>query len=217
MSVTALVDDREPDAVAAAVRAHPDVAAVDVCRLDAGDIVIGAVGFERKAVGDYLGSALGRTGTDLEAQVAALDEACEHAYVLVEGTWADLEAHWPGVAEASIRGSAASVTARFGVPVVPCGDLERLVDVAVRLARKHAEAPSARPLPTSAVPSRAEPVAKRMYGCIDGVGPTTAQALYEAFPTVESLVAADESELLAIEGVGPTRAEAIRVAFREPE
>ncbi|MFC7196504.1 helix-hairpin-helix domain-containing protein [Halosimplex aquaticum] len=89
--------------------------------------------------------------------------------------------------------------------------------MAVRLARKHAEAPSTRPLPTSAVPSRSEPVAKRMYGCIDGVGPTTAAALYEAFPTVESLLAADESELLAVEGVGATRAAAIRAALCGPE
>lgn len=215
MSVTVLVDDREPDSVAATLRRHPDVAAVEVRRLDAGDIVVGDAGFERKTVGDYLGSALGRTGTDLESQVAALTEAREHAYVLVEGTMADLEAHWPGVAAASIRGTVASITARYGVPVVPCGDLERLVDVAVRLGRKHGASPSARPLPTGAVPSRSEPVAKRMYGCIEGVGPATADALYEAFPTVESLVAAEEADLLAVEGVGPARAAAIRAALGE--
>lgn len=217
MSVTVLVDDREPEALLATVRSHPDVTGVEVRRLPAGDVVVGDVGIERKTPSDYLGSALGRTGTDLETQVSQLADAYPHAYVLVEGTLADVEAYWPGVADASVRGSVASITARLGVPVIPCGTAERLVDVAVRLGRKHSEPPGTRPVEPGAVTSRREPVAKRMYGVIDGVGPTTATALHETFPTVESLLSATEEELQTVEGVGPKRAAAIEAALRSED
>lgn len=214
MSVAVVVDDREPDAVATAFLAHPEVEEVSVRRLASGDVAIEDVGFERKTGGDYLGSVLGRTGTDLEGQVGAMARAYDHAYVLVEADLADLEAQRPGVAGAAVRGSMASITARFGVPVIPCGDTERLVDLAIRLARKHREEPSRRPLSPGAVPVRNEPVAKRMYGCIEGIGPGTAEALYEVYPTVAALLDASKEDLLAIDGVGPTRAEAVYAAFR---
>lgn len=211
------VDDREPQSVVEAFRTHPDVADVTVRRLDAGDVVAAGVGFERKTVADYLGSAMGRSGSDLADQVRRMTETYDQSYVLVEGTLADLEAFWPDVPATSVRGSLASITARYGVAVIPCGDPERLVDVAVRIARKHVEEPSPQPLGDSAVPARDVPTAKKMYGCIDGIGPGTAEALYEQFPTVESLVAAAEADILAIEGVGPVRAEAIIAALRGEE
>lgn len=217
MGVAVAVDDREPPSVAAAVRAHPDVDSVAVERLAAGDLRLGAVGVERKTPSDFVGSAIGRAGTDLRDQVRKLRSAYEHAYVLVEGDLADAEASRPGVADAAVRGSLASITARFEVPVIPCGDRERLVDVAVRLGRKHATEPSARPTPLGAVTGRSEPVAKRIYGVIEGIGPETAQALYEAYPTVEALLAASEEDLLAVEGVGPKRAAAIHAALRSDE
>ncbi|WP_226011461.1 helix-hairpin-helix domain-containing protein [Halomicrobium salinisoli] len=214
MAVEVIVDDREPAGLVAALRDHPDVDAVAVRRLESGDVVSGPVAVERKTPGDYLRSALGRRGSDLEAQVRAMNEAYEHAYVLIEGDLADVEARWPDVPGAAVRGSLASITARLGAPVVPCGDRERLVDVAVRLVRKHTESPSTRSLPSGAVPGRDEPTAKRMYGCIDGIGPETASRLYEAFPTVESLLAASREDLEAVDGVGPRRAAAIDDALR---
>jgi len=215
MSVSAVVDDREPSAVAAALRDHADVDAVEVRRLGAGDIVVRDVAFERKTCDDYLQSTIGRAGSDLESQVRQMNEAYHHSYVLLEGDLREVESRRPGVPDASVRGTVASITARFGTPVIPCGDGDRLVDVAVRLARKHTEDPSARALPNGAVTSKTEPVAKRMYGCIEGVGPGTAETLYEAFPTVQSLAAATEEELMAVEGVGPKRAASIYDAFRE--
>ncbi|QLG26272.1 DNA-binding protein [Halorarum halophilum] len=217
MFVSVTVDDREPPAVAAALRAHADVEAVEVHRLLAADIVIGRVGFERKSGEDYLRSALGRLGSDLEAQVRKMTDAYDHSYVLLEGDIADVEACWPGTPDASVRGSLASITARFGVPVIPCGSAERLVDMAVRLARKHVDDPSVRQLPVGAVTGRTEPIAKRMYGCIEGIGPDTAAALYDAFPTIESALAAGEDQLRAIDGVGQKRAEAVYTALRSEE
>lgn len=119
MSVSVVVDDREPPAVVAAVRAHPDVESVEVRRLDAGDVAVGAVGVERKTSADYLRSALGPGGSDLRSQVGKLRAAYAHPYVLVEGDLADLETRRSGVPAASVRGSMASITARLGVPPVP--------------------------------------------------------------------------------------------------
>jgi ERCC4-type nuclease len=208
MGVTVLVDDREPPAVVRSLRDHPDVDAVSVERLVAGDVVVGDAGFERKTSADYVRSALGRGGTDLREQVERLAEAYANAYVLLEGEVPADDDLALGPA-ASIRGSMASITARQGVPVLPCSDLSRLVDMAVRIGRKHAEDPSPRPLSPGAVTDAREPAPKRMYGCIDGVGPRTAARLYEAYPTVESLVRASRAELETVDGVGPKRAAAI--------
>lgn len=217
MSVTVLVDDREPAAVAEAVREHPDVRSVEVDRLLAGDLVVGDAGFERKTVRDYVDTQVGRAAPNLESQVERLAASYEHAYVLLEGDLPTDGSLTGSVPAAAVRGSMASVTARLGVPVLPCGNLAGLVDMAVRLGRKHTEDPSSRPLAPSAVPSRSEPTAKRMYACIEGVGPETAERLYEAFPSVEALVAAPPDEVLAVEGVGPKRLAAIEGAVRGPE
>ena len=208
-----LVDDREPAAVVEAVEAHGDVDAVSVRRLGAGDVVVGSVGVERKTLGDYVNALIGRSAPDLFDQVRRLAAAYDHAYLLLEDQFPADGAE--GVPAAAVRGSAASITARDGVPVIPCSDRERLVDVAVRLGRKHGGDPGTRALSNGAVPSRDEPTAKRMYGCIEGVGPGVAGRLYEAFPSVADLVAASEEKLLTVPGVGEKRAEAIQAALRD--
>jgi ERCC4-type nuclease len=214
MQVTVVVDDREPAALVAAVREHPDVADIEVDRLAAGDIVVGNVGFERKTIGDYVSSVLRRSGSNLSDQVRKMNDAFERSYVLVEGNLDDVERFRPNVPAASIRGSMASFIARDDTPVIPCSDRERLVDMAIRIGRKHVEEPSSRRLPVGAISNPREPTTKRMYGCIDGIGPELADALYEVYPTVESVLSAAPGDLTAIDGIGETRARAIYDAFR---
>lgn len=212
--VDCVVDDREPSGVVRAFREHPDVASVEVRRLPAADVAVDGIGIERKTVADYVSSALGPTGTVLRDQVEKMTEAYDHTYVLLEGDLRDVGEHWPDLNPAAVHGSMASFAARYGTPVIPCSDRERLVDVATRLLRKHGEAPSAPPLPAGTVTGYATPATKRLFGCIEGVGPQTAAALYEAFPSVESLVAATPADLREVEGVGEKRAAAIRETLR---
>lgn len=214
-SVAVTVDDREPVDVVDAVRDHADVASVEVERLDSGDLVVGATAVERKTLRDYVSGVMSRSGTDLEDQVERMTARYDHAYVLLEGDMGDLDRLDTGVSPEALRGSMASVTARYGAPVVPCTDRRRLVDYAIRLGRKHMEDPSRRPLPVGSVPNRSEPTAKRMYACIEGIGPGLADALYEAHPTVAELVAADRDELTDLEGIGETRARTILAALRD--
>lgn len=213
MRVEARVDDREPAGLARAVRDHPDVRACEVTRLAAADVAILGVGFERKTPRDYVRSAIGPRGTDLDDQARRLLAAYDRAYLLVEGDLADVE-RATGLDPAAVRGSMASLMARYGLPVVPCGDRERLVDLAVRLGRKHREPPSARALPAGAVPDRNAPAAKRMYGCIEGVGPELADRLYEAYPSVAALAEASLEEIRAVEGFGEKRARAVYESLR---
>lgn len=215
MQVHVAIDDREPASLIRTVREHPDVESVEVLRLAAGDLVIDGTGFERKTLSDYVSSAMGRSGSDLDDQVRRLGERYDHAYVLLEGNLDDLEGLRTGVPASAIRGSIASITARQGVPVLPCSDRDRLVDMATRLGRKHVEEPSVRQLPTGAITARDEPTAKRMYACIDGIGPRLAAALYESYPSVEALLTASIEELQAIDGIGEGRARRIHGALRE--
>jgi ERCC4-type nuclease len=215
VKVDVTIDDREPASLVRAVREHLDVASVEVSRLPAGDLAIAGVGFERKTLRDYVNAAMGRSAPDLDDQVRRLNERYDHAYVLLEGNLDGIEELRTGVPANAIRGSIASITARRGVPVLPCADRERLVDMATRLGRKHLEEPSARRLPTGPVTARDEPTAKRMYACIDGIGPALAAALYEAYPTVEALLAASVEELQSIEGIGEGRARRIHEALRD--
>lgn len=213
--VSVTVDDREPAGVIAAVRDHPDVATIAVERLPAGDIVVESMAVERKTLRDYVSAVMSRSGPDLEDQVSRMADRYGHAYVLLEGNMDDVDHLQTGVSPAAIRGSMASITARHGTPVIPCANRHRLVDFAVRLGRKHIEDPSTRPLPVGSVSGQNEPTVKRMYACIEGIGPELAETLYETYPTVSELLAADRDDLLALEGIGEKRARTICEVLRD--
>jgi ERCC4-type nuclease len=238
MTLSVVIDDREPEGVRRAVAAHDDVAAVEVRRLPAADLavldgaesaaaenadedtagaegrVVGGVGIERKTVSDYVNSAIGTTGTDLREQITKMGAAYDRAYVLLEGDLSEVGARRPGLDAAAVHGTMASFAVRHDTPVLPCSDRERLVDVAIRLLRKHREDPSARPIPGGTITGYATPTTKQMFGCIEGVGPQIADALYERFPSVEALLSADVAELREIEGIGAKRSEAIFETLR---
>ncbi|WP_137288916.1 ERCC4 domain-containing protein [Natronorubrum halophilum] len=215
MRVAVTVDDREPTGVVDAVRGHPDVTEIIVDQLPAGDLAIESVGFERKTLRDYVNSTMSRSGSDLTDQVERMTAAYDHPYVLLEGDFDDLASLRTAVSPESVRGSMASITARHEVPVIPCTNRTHLVDYAIRLGRKHLEEPSNRQLPVGSVASLHEPTAKRMYGCIEGIGPGLATTLYERYPSIEALLEASLEDLVRIEGIGETRAQTIYAAFRE--
>jgi ERCC4-type nuclease len=143
----------------------------------------------------------------------------DHGYVLLEGDMSDFEflTHTK-MDPNSLRGFAASLMARQGMPVIPCSDTETLIDMAIRIARKHIEDPSSSSLRVkSSVESSDEPVVKRMYGCISGVGPEMAAKLHLQFPSLQDALSADVSEFETIEGVGPKTAQKIHDALHSNE
>lgn len=215
-SVAVVVDLNEPEPLRLLTLDHPDVGKWREEVLDAADIVINGVGFERKTPSDFASSMMdGR----LDAQAEKLTDAYDHAYVLIEGDFS----HWDKLTYTSLnphslRGKAASLTARYGLPVIPTSGNpdtpeghRRLIDYAIRLARKHTEAPTSSFLPTGPV-GRDEPAGKRMWACLPNVGPELADRLWEAFGSPVDFVRyvgpadAREARLVEVDGIGEVTA-----------
>lgn len=205
--VKVVVDVHEPEELGTLALFHPDVdgAAIDQ-PLESADLIVNGVGFERKTPSDYAGSL---TSGRLKAQVRKGVDAFDQFYILVEGDIDDFErlSH-SRISAASLRGSVASFAARDGVQTVFCGDMGTLVDMAIRLGRKHTEAPSSIVLPTPDVADA--PVLVRMLACIDGVGPETARAIAAEFDSLPLVIEAIKQDVLAtVDGVGPKTAATI--------
>lgn len=227
--VRVVVDTREPDVVMHVLFAHPDVDRIREAELPAADLVVNGVGIERKTPSDYSGAL---TEGRLVEQADKLVDAYDHRYLLLEGSYDHIAELRPTeLDERSARGMGASLTARYGIPVVPTGGdplgddrarrdaTAKLVDYALRLGRKHTEAPVSDHLPTGDVGS-SEPPAKRMWGCLPGVGPTLADRLYAEIGTPQVLGAGDAhaiDQLTAVEGIGEPTAQRIFDALWDRE
>lgn len=215
--VTLLVDTREQDEeenVFDAVERNEGVESWSLSHLEAGDFLVeeASVVMERKTMSDYASSILkGRLGEQIEK----MQDTGMAPYILVEDDLSEAEelSHTQ-LAPESIRGHMASTMAREGIPVIPCSDLDTLIDMTVRLGRKYVEEPGSEQL-SSGTLGKDVPAAKRIYGAIPNVGPSMADKLYENFPTVIQLVHATDKEILDIDGAGPKTVENIEQSLRE--
>ena len=200
--VKVVVDVHEPDEVGNAALFHDDVDGVSVGQpLESADIIVNGVGFERKTPSDYASSLMdGR----LKGQVKKGVDAFDHFYILIEGDVSDFESlTHSNIPAKSLRGSVASFTARDGVPTVFCGDLDTLVDMAIRLGRKHTEAPTSKFIPEPDVDD--VPVGVRMWATLPHVGPERAERLYSRFGAPTCLVGSwtkNVEKLQTVEGIG---------------
>lgn len=209
-------EDAQSPFVTAAVESHRDVSSVTVESLPAADIELGGIGFERKTPTDFLSSM---TGDRLSKQLDALDERYDVAYILIDGTLYDLYsvASSERLYQAAVA-AIASYTARDGSgveAVIPTGTTNELVELAVALTAKHHSNSSHAFVPS--VPTGTdEPTTKFIYRCIDGVGPTVADRLYEKYTSVEELLERGTiDELSSLKGIGDVKAERIRNTFRD--
>lgn len=180
--VTVVVDVHEPDDLRMLSLGHPDVDNWKEAPLDAADYVVNGVGFERKTPSDYATSLL---NDRLDEQVEKLKEVYEEAYILLEGGFDDFSSlPHTSINPESLRGHAASVTARHGIPVIPTGGAtgtetakRLLIDMTIRYGRKSTEEPTSGFIDASAVGSD-EPLGVRLWACFDGIGPTLAERLH---------------------------------------
>lgn len=210
-TIAATVDLREPEGMWDAVEAHPDVGEVTVDRLEAADVLIKDAGFERKTPSDFAASMTDRDD-HLKQQVLKMqaDRSITHPYIVIEGDLREFQRlPHTQVSATSLRGFAASIVARDNIPIMFCSDRENLVDLCVRLARKHTEPASSASLRVNSAVDHEAPFEKRVYGCIEGVGPAMADALYDQFPTLVDALSAQHGDLTAIDGIGDTLAERI--------
>lgn len=213
-TVTLVVDGREPSKVFDEVEAHDEVDDWKIGTLESGDIKVGPIGFERKTVGDYAEAMMSEGQRQLEKQVAKMTQEYEHAFILLDGDLVDTQrmTH-SSVLPHALRGSMAKNTA-VGVPVIPCSDTKLLVDMAVRISRKHLEDTELRYMSKGPVDVD-QPPTVRMFGCLPGVGAGTAEQLHNQWPTMDELTEATEAELMALDGIGEKTAERIIATLNE--
>lgn len=211
--VNVVIDSREPDMVGVLVDGHEMVEDSMTTELAAADLSVSGVGIERKTPSDWMSSM---TEDRLPEQVRKLDDAYDRARILIEGSFADFESA-RGPDAKSARGMAASVTERWGIPVIPVGGepgrdaMLNLVDYAVRLGAKATTEPSSDYLPSSDV-GQDYPLGARLWGCLDGIGATRAKSLHDSLgsPLTHS---PDVDELTDVEGIGTKTAESVVKRF----
>lgn len=217
-TVNVVVDSREEiqDRVPHLVE-HDEVNEFTIEELPTGDLVIEGVVFENKKPSDYA-SSITDEDDRLKDQVERMAEAYDHAYVLLEGDMSDLEelSHTQ-MKPQSLRGFAASLSARNGVPVIPCSNSKTLVDMAIRLARKHIEDPTDSGLRVKSSAANDAPLVERMYGCISGVGADTANSLHLQYPSLQDALDATVDDFTVINGVGVKTAETIHDSLHDTE
>jgi len=197
-----------------AVCDHGYVSDVVVRDLPVADIEIQNVGFERKAPADLLASL---NSDRMDSQLSRLDQRYDSAYILIDGTMHDIEflTGSDGMFK-SVLAFIAAATARDGSgvdAVIPCGETEHLVDLAIRLASKTGAEYSSEFEPD--IPTDPDaPTAQLIYRCVDGIGPQTAEVVYEAYPTVSDLACnATQEELTSLEGIGQSKAAKLAEVF----
>lgn len=208
----AVLDIHEPESMYDLLEQNEDIESTMVAPLDAADIIIDGIGFERKTWDDYAASIKDGRLEDQDDKMSRFIAS----YIVVEGDLTGSDETYSSISGSSLRGHMASMTARdkYNVTaVIPCSNQTLLVDQAVRMARKHIEDPVSERLDTGAV-SDSEPAGKRMWGCIPGVGPERAQALYERFGAPTNYAAATSRQrmrihLTAMDGIGDKTAEKI--------
>lgn len=211
-TVVVRVDVHEPPEVVDAVAHHDEVEDFILTELESGDIVIDNVAFERKTPSDFASSMTDKDDR-LRRQAKVMAETYDSSYVLLEGDMQDFDylTHTRLKPE-SCRGFAARCTETYDVPVIPCSTTEILVDMAIRLARKHVEEEGSQLRVESSVDLSA-PVGLRMWGVIPNVGETRAKALHKSIGSpmdIAHLTREDKVEkLVEIDGIGEGTAEQI--------
>lgn len=185
---------------------HEDVSRFNIEDLETGDFIVEDCMFERKTPSDFAGSV--KKGR-LREQVDRMAKSEYKPYVLVEGDMEDFSnlEHTQMPAK-SLRGMAASIMGRHGIPVVFCSNAENLADIAIRIARKTVEDVSEMHVSTPET-TKEVPFIVKFFMNFDGIGLETAEDLGGEFKTVQSALNADISDYTDIDGVGEKTAQTI--------
>jgi len=208
--VTAKLDVHEQDApqMLTALDGHKEVEEWKLSALDAGDLQLTfpdsdlVVVFERKTPSDYAGTLMGKDGTRLDEQIQKLSDFDGPAYILIEGNQEDFRSlTGTNIGHTSLNGSVASTDVRYLEGVRFCSDADGLVDMAIRLARKHVEDPSSGSVAQTTTIQDA-PFIVKMLTCVDGVGPNRAETIAARYGTVQELLSADIEDISEIDGIG---------------
>jgi ERCC4-type nuclease len=173
--------------------------------LAVGDIVINdVVCIEHKIPADFIASVFdGR----LFSQIASMTASYPHNYIMVSGSMADImRIADRSKSRAAITSALCSCFVR-GCPIIFCGSVNLLVEVAKGLATKHGDGkPRDKPVERHTL----EDKRYQLLCSIEGVSYNVAVALLDKYGSVEHVFKASESDLLKIPHIGPVTAANIR-------
>ena len=215
-SIDVVIDEREYRAgLPEMFEDHDDVDEVHTELLETGDIIAcGEIVFERKDVGDFVGSIKNRR---LESQVERMYRVFEpeKSYVLVEGDMSDFwKLNYSQFSPQSACGFVGTLSARWQCVPLFVSNRTNLVDMVTRIARKHVENTTRVVRDPNSSPSKAnDDFFARTVLQLDGVGKSKIDPLREEYSTVKGLSQAKRSELKSIDGIGKKTADNIVKQF----
>jgi Fanconi anemia group M protein len=204
--IDVIVDSREPDTIT--TKLNNMGYNVEIRTLEVGDYVFeGGTAFERKK-SDFLNFQ------DVLQKSAELKSVYKFPYLIVELDVKQLISQKsfyghtpPATFIKQISGLISSLTVR-GVPPIFCSNADVMVNVMTGIAKRNIDGKD-RTVDYKMEGFRTttdDDYTLAMYGNLPSIGPNTARALKEVFPSMEKLMSAEENDLLEIEGIGPKRA-----------
>ncbi|MFB6184836.1 MAG: DEAD/DEAH box helicase [Haloarculaceae archaeon] len=207
-AVEVVVDQREMDASIPRDLSTREGLTTRLETLAVGDYVLSdRVVVERKTVADFLDTL---TGSDRSLFEQVGDAARHYARPVVVLEGEDLYGR-RNVHPNAVRGALASLAVDFGASVLRTTGEDETADMLETIARREQEADDRE------VSVHGEKHAKTLaeqqeyvVAAIAEVGPVTARSLLEHFGSVETVMTADEDDLMAVEGVGEVTAERMR-------
>lgn len=205
------VDDRESRSRIAELLEATGNTRIIRKRLKIGDYLIeGRVIVERKRIQDFLASLCdGR----LFRQATALAASGLRALIILEG--AGSEWHKTHIRRESIQGALLTLGVVFDLQILRSRDEAETAQIILFAARQIGKNPRTAQRRPGWRPKGKRSRQLYILTSLPGVGATRAQALLKHFGSVERVISAPTSELLAVDGVGPRTATAIHWATRE--
>ena len=207
-TVEIVADQRELDSTIARDLSTRDGIETRLETLEVGDYVLSdRVVVERKTVGDFLDTLTGGDRSLFE-QLGDAARNYSRPVVIIEG--GDLYGE-RNVHPKAIHGALASLTIDFGASVMQTRDETETADllevIAIREQEQEKREVSVHGEKQSKTLSEQQ---EYVVASIAEVGPVTARSLLTALGSVESVMTADEDDLLEVDGIGPVTAERIR-------
>jgi ERCC4-type nuclease len=214
------IDSREDGAVFGAFRrATADPALLKTLKLKeikitqennmlSGDFVCGEYALEHKSPNDYRKSIM---EDHLQDQMLMMKKNFKDCAILYSGQTFELFRDMLGQIDKFGTGTFASFAVQ-GIPVYPCGDLDVMAVVAIKMLHKWNDG-KVRDHNPNINQKLHDDVQMNIITAIPGIGESHGAALLAVFPTIEEIVAASIDELTKVDGIGSKRAMEIYNAF----
>lgn len=178
---------------------------IDVTTLESGDFVMGEYALEHKNPADYFNSL--KSGR-LYSQIETMQRNFKSCAIIVDGTANEMLFSDIGT------GSFASCWVR-GVPVLICGNLQKMVEVSVKLLHKWNDGKN-RAFDPSINQKLAKDTQLNMLTGIKGISLIHGASLINHFKSIHAIDNASIEDMQKVDGIGQKKALNIYEAFHNP-